>query len=656
VVTRGPYLQLGTPSSVVVRWRTDLATDSRVRYGTDIGNLAFTADDAAVTTEHVVAVNGLVADTVYYYSIGTATTTLAGGDSSYFFLTFPPSGTAKPTRVWVLGDSGTANANARAVRDAYGFFTGATHTDLWLMLGDNAYNTGTDAEYQNAVFNTYPLMLRKSVLWPTLGNHDGVTADSATQTGPYYAIFTLPRQGEAGGVASGTEAYYSFDYGNIHFICLESFETNRSAGGAMMTWLQADVLATSQDWIIAFWHHPPYSKGSHNSDTEVELIQMRENALPILEAGGVDLVLTGHSHSYERSYFLDGHYDTSDTLVDSMKVDGGDGRIAGDGAYRKMSISPEAHAGAVYTVAGSSGLTSGGALNHPAMFVSLNVLGSVVLDIDGPRLDALFLDSTGVVRDTFTIFKGPGAAPVADFQGSPTSGPVPLSVAFTDLSANGPEAWAWDFEDDGFVDSALRNPVHVYAQVGLYPVALTAFNAPGSDSEVKPGYICATSADGLGDLDGDAVVDGGDNCPCAANSGQDDFDGDLLGDACDPDDDGDGSPDAADCAPLDAGASQPPGDVGDTLDLGPAGTISWVRAPYSTASNVYRGAFAGGGPFAYNHACFEAASPDEASVDLQPPALGGLLYYLASGRNVCGEGSLGVNTAQVARPNLSPCP
>lgn len=136
------------------------------------------------------------------------------------------------------------------------------------MLGDNAYSTGTDNQYQAAVFDMYPELLRQSVLWTTLGNHDGYTADSATQTGPYYDNFTLPTAGEAGGLASGTEAYYSFDYANIHFICLESHETNRTPSGAMLAWLQQDVAATTQRWVIAFWHHPPYTKGSHNSDTE----------------------------------------------------------------------------------------------------------------------------------------------------------------------------------------------------------------------------------------------------------------------------------------------------------------------------------------------------------------------------------------------------
>src|SRR5207253_782065 len=66
--------------------------------------------------------------------------------------------------------------------------------------------------------------------------------------------------------------------------------------------------------------------------------------------------------------------------------------------------------GAVYTVAGSSGQTSGGSLDHPAMYLSLNVLGSLVLDVNGPQLDAKFLNSSGSVQDHFTIKKGVGTS------------------------------------------------------------------------------------------------------------------------------------------------------------------------------------------------------------------------------------------------------
>lgn len=409
-LTRGPYLQLGTPTSLHVRWRTNVATDSRVRYGLTAANLNLVADDATLTTEHEVVLSTLSPATRYYYAIGSTSETLAA-DSTQTFLTAPTTGSNTPTRIWVLGDSGTATSQAVAVRDAYDSFTGAAATNLWLMLGDNAYETGNDAEYQQAVFDMYPTMLRASVLWSTLGNHDTAQATTVPPTLPYFNIFTLPTAAEAGGIASGTEKYYSFDYGNIHFICLDSMTSNRSGAGPMLTWLRSDLEATTQQWTIAFWHHPPYSKGSHDSDVDIEMNEMRQNALPILEDYGVDLMLSGHSHSYERSFLIDSHYGNSGTFVSSMKKDGGSGRPEGSGAYHKGTLGPGPHEGAVYAVAGSSGQTAGGTLNHPAMYISLNNLGSMVLDVNGERMNVKFLRENGVVADSFTIIKGPPAAP-----------------------------------------------------------------------------------------------------------------------------------------------------------------------------------------------------------------------------------------------------
>ena len=187
-----------------------------------------------------------------------------------------------------------------------GFALGGTN------FGSSALSrSGSADQYQAAVFDTYPSILRQSVVWPTRGNHDmgGST---------YAGMFTFPEDAEAGGVASGTPLYYSFDRANIHFICLDSYSSDRSVGGAMWTWAEADLASTLQEWIIAFWHHPPYTKGTHDSDIEPRHIEMRQNALPILEDFGIDLVLGGHSHSYERSFLLDGHYGPSDTLEPSM--------------------------------------------------------------------------------------------------------------------------------------------------------------------------------------------------------------------------------------------------------------------------------------------------------------------------------------------------
>jgi hypothetical protein len=489
-VSRGPYLQIGTPTSTIVRWRTNVATDSRVVIGTSQGSLTTNFDNATVSTEHEVLVTNLTPATKYFYSVGSTLQPLAGNDANHFFVTAPAPGTATPTRVWVLGDSGTANTNAQAVRNAYLNFTGATHTNLWLMLGDNAYDNGTDSEYQAAVFDMYPTMLRQSVLWPALGNHDTAQSSTPPASLPYFAMFTLPTAAQAGGIASGTEKYYSFDYANIHFICLDSMTSDRSANGPMANWLRADLASTTRQWTIAFWHHPPYSKGSHDSDSDPILAAMRQNFLPILEDAGVDLVLAGHSHSYERSYLIDGHYGTSTTFTNAMKKDGGSGRADGTGAYNKPTLSVGPHEGAVYAVAGSSGQASGGALNHPAMFISLNNLGSMILDVNGNTLDAKFLRENGAVADYFRIVKG-GVAPVAP--ATPTNltattfSSSQINLTWTD-NANNENGFKVEQSTDGtnFQQIAtLASNATSYSATGLsasttYYYRVAGFNAAGN--------------------------------------------------------------------------------------------------------------------------------------------------------------------------------
>jgi len=304
---------------------------------------------------------------------------------------------------------------------------GGNRADLLLILGDNAYSNGTDLQYTQGLFEVFGPVLRNHVLWPVPGNHEFGASDSPSQTGPYYEAFTLPTAAEAGGVASGTEAYYSFDFGNIHFATLDSHDTPRTAplnpetnicpggggGGTMYNWLCADLATTNQDWIVSFWHHPPYTKGSHDSDSEVQLQEMRERFNPVIEAYGVDLNLTGHSHSYERSVLIDGHYGDSSSYEPGVHAkDAGDGDPASDGAYEKPELGPDPNEGAVYSVVGSSSKNAGGLSQHPIMAYWENVEGSLVIDVDGRQLDGYFIDKSGNVNDHFRILKGPEPEPV----------------------------------------------------------------------------------------------------------------------------------------------------------------------------------------------------------------------------------------------------
>ncbi len=435
---RGPYLQRVSPSQITLRWRTSSPTESVVVYGKSQASLLQKAQVSGTRVRHEVTITGLDADTKYFYGFGTSNAALRGMTAQYYFVTSPLTGAQEPTRIWVIGDSGDAGSDQAAVYNQYRNYTGNRNTDLWLMLGDNAYGDGTDSEYDKAVFQAYSEMLRNTPLFSTLGNHDNcldrVSASSCADlpesldnVAPYYEIFTLPENGESGGLQSGTEAYYSFDYGDIHFVSLNS-ETHATSM-AMKSWLEADLQQTTASWIIAFWHHPAYSNGSHNSDREGSLADMRENFVAVLESYGVDLIFAGHSHSYERSALLNGYtgdsgtFDASKHVVD-RNADGSisDGNPQGDGAYQKTGT-----AGAVYSVVGSSSKTSGSDYPTsywsckdgfmmscpngpimPGMVVYLEHLGSVVVDVDpaGGFADVVFLDTTtGSVGDRYRIEK-----------------------------------------------------------------------------------------------------------------------------------------------------------------------------------------------------------------------------------------------------------
>jgi hypothetical protein len=475
-VTRGPFLQQGTPTSTVIRWRTNAANIGRVSVGTSPGVFTATFDEAAAAPspfDHEIHLTGLTPGTRYYYSVGTADGALAGGDADHFFRTSPdPTGPSPALRIWAFGDSGRANDGQRAVRDAFLPVHAARPADLFIMLGDNAYETGRDDEYQSEVFDIYPSLLRSLYLWPTHGNHE--TSQSHVEANvlasPFFNIFTLPKGAEAGGVPSGTERYYSWNWGNVHFISLDpqttTTESNTSLRtypdsvppGApvgtlpgMLTWLTADLQANTRRWTIAYSHHPPYTKGTHNSDSssDYESAMLRKYVLPRLEQYGVDLMLSGHSHAYERSRLISGHHggldadgglslaDSPSTTFDASAhvVPQANGTVLGrpevDGPYLKSTGQ-----GTIYAVVGTGGDVGSGSLNHPAMVTSFSKLGSMIIDIDGDRLDAKFLQTDGSLGDSFTVIKGASTNPLPTVSiTSPASGTAAVNGTMTVTAA-----------------------------------------------------------------------------------------------------------------------------------------------------------------------------------------------------------------------------
>ena len=148
-------------------------------------------------------------------------------------------------------------------------------------LGDNVYSSGTDAQYAQCFDPTWGR--HKARTKPSPGNHDYNTS-GATGYYNYWGALAGP---------SG-RGYYSFDIGSWHIISLNS-EVSMSAGGAEETWLRADLAATSQQCILAYWHKPRFSSGTNHGSLS--------SAQPLWQAlydFHADLVLNGHEHNYER--------------------------------------------------------------------------------------------------------------------------------------------------------------------------------------------------------------------------------------------------------------------------------------------------------------------------------------------------------------------
>lgn len=422
---RGPYLQVATSNSIIIRWRTDAMTRSVVGYGTEAGKLDSKAEDPQLTFEHKVKLTGLKPRTKYYYSIGGGLgDTLQQGMDNYF-VTFPESGTEGSYRIGVFGDCGNNSINQRSVRDQVEKYLQDKPMDAWILLGDNAYSSGTDPEFQEKFFNIYKdNLLKRYPLFPAPGNHDyndfyqfKATAQM-THDIAYYQNFSMPENGEAGGVPSGTQAFYSFDVGNVHFLSLDSYgkEENETrmydTTGTQVQWIKKDLEAfhnTKRGWVVAYWHHPPYTMGSHNSDKEGELVRIRENFIRILERYGVDLIICGHSHLYERSHLMNNHFGMEATFNAAEHTLSNSSALYDGSANSCPYIKdPVTNRGTMYVVSGSAGALGKQQATYPhdAMYYSYNELGGAsMIEVNENRFELKWISSDGQIRDHFVMMK-----------------------------------------------------------------------------------------------------------------------------------------------------------------------------------------------------------------------------------------------------------
>jgi 3',5'-cyclic AMP phosphodiesterase CpdA len=191
-------------------------------------------------------------------------------------------------RIAIIGDTGTGTSKQQELANVMVQYQQAFPFDAVLMLGDNLYGTETPADYKKKFQDIYQRLLDNKVkFYATLGNHDQPNER-------FYELFNM----------NGKE-YYRFTKGDVAFYSLNSNYMDKK----QVQWLEDELAKDTSEWKIAFCHHPPYSSGGkHGSDK-----QLREVVEPIFVKHGVNVVLTGHDHFYERTkpqkgiyYFVSG--------------------------------------------------------------------------------------------------------------------------------------------------------------------------------------------------------------------------------------------------------------------------------------------------------------------------------------------------------------
>ena len=315
---------------------------------------------------HRVPLTDLRPNTPYVYKI-----CLDGRDMlpqrALSFQTGPVVGSNVPFTFIAMGDFGNGSPGQRQLsdqlrRDSFQFI---------LTVGDNSQGDGTYLQYDETVFQIYQDIFGKVGLFTAMGNHDYPTDNGA----PYLSLFDPPQNALRD---QDMGRYYSFDYGNAHFVVVDSNlpldVDDVIADDDMFDWLRHDLSQTAQPWKIVSCHHPPYNTGDHGSDKRV-----RAKLIPIFEEFGIDLVLSGHQHNYQRSKPLRGGQ------VTTLEQGGIVYIISGAGAAAKHAV------GDVDWLAASVGSVTHGLYNR--------------ITVSGDHLRIEAIDHEGQIQDACTLVK-----------------------------------------------------------------------------------------------------------------------------------------------------------------------------------------------------------------------------------------------------------
>jgi hypothetical protein len=277
----GPYATQVSESSAKVLWLAKAGAEVRCEVlpeagapGAKVGTKDLPLTDVKDVL-HEATIEGLAADHLVRYRV-----TCGEDHAEGTFRTLPAAGATTEFRFFVYGDSRSHPQSHRLVTGAMAAEGSAAFV---IHTGDFASNGDDAAAWEEEFFDPAADLLRSTALWPIRGNHEG--------GGLYFRQFFDQPRGRIG---------YSFDCGNLHVVVIDQYrEIDLGYGdpnGRQETidWLQKDLSSSKAQWLLVADHEPTYNVGGHASSWG------RDDVLPVLEKCGVDLVIGGHSHLYER--------------------------------------------------------------------------------------------------------------------------------------------------------------------------------------------------------------------------------------------------------------------------------------------------------------------------------------------------------------------
>jgi len=266
---RGPYLQNLQSQQVTICWEAPQPHTGEVHLFDADGKPIKQCTTATKATRHEVVINGLSTGQRYSYEVVAAGGKSMGKGS---FQSVPAKG--EPFSFVAWGDT-RSNVKTSSALAAQIMRTGV---GMCIHSGDIVDDGKRLDQWDKQFFRPLANLMRNVVLWPVIGNHDtGMMPDKKSTVFNY--MFALP----------GKEAYYSFDYGDAHFIVFDA----TSPLAEQVKFAEEDLSKTDAKWKFAAWHYPPFSSGGHESH-----VQSRAQLLPVLARHNVDMLILGHNHHF----------------------------------------------------------------------------------------------------------------------------------------------------------------------------------------------------------------------------------------------------------------------------------------------------------------------------------------------------------------------